>query len=225
MRSGPQKGTRVLEAEEDLGRALVKSLTAEQRKDAILSETAPGDIVTAAARKAAILEEKGIAYGQLTKEQQGLLLTLLQEYANVQVAEIAKQRLDAVRKAGLESVKFAWMGGLDKGSRTTTAFRARPSLSSTTTRRTTPIIFTRYGATSRATSAPTFLPCTTTPPTTTTVITHDSALLHCEQRDSAQRTMISARWMSQDSWYALTGWQVNAGKNHVQENSGLLRWF
>ena len=115
VRSGPQLGTRVLKAEEDLGRALVKSLTPEQRKTAILSETAPGDIVTAATRKAAILEDKGVAYNELNKEQQGLLLTLVQEYANVQIAEIAKQRLEAVRKAGMDSVKFAWMGGLEKG--------------------------------------------------------------------------------------------------------------
>jgi|SRR5579884_837805 len=115
VRSGPQKGTRVLAAEEDLGRALVKSLDAEQRKAAILSETAPADIITAAARKAAILEDKGIAYGRLNPEQQGLLLTLLKEYATVQAPEIARQRLAAVRKSGLDRVKFAWMGGLEKG--------------------------------------------------------------------------------------------------------------
>jgi len=115
VRSGPQKGTRVLAAEEDLGRALVKSLTAEQRQEAILSETAPGDILTAAARKAALLDDKGIAYSRLTKDQQGLLLSLLHEYATVQVPEIAQQRLEAIRKAGMDSVKFAWMGGLEKG--------------------------------------------------------------------------------------------------------------
>jgi len=115
VRSGPQQGTRVLKAEEDLGRALVKSLTPEQRTAAVLSETAPSDIVTAATRKAAILEDKGVAYSALNKEQQGILLTLVQEYANVQIAEIAKQRLDAVKKAGMESVKFAWMGGVEKG--------------------------------------------------------------------------------------------------------------
>jgi hypothetical protein len=115
VRSGPQKGTRVLAAEEDLGRALVKSLNAGQRKEAILSQTAPADILSAAARKAALLEDRGIAYRQLSKEQQGLFLTLLQEYAMVQAPEIAEKRLDAVRKAGLEGVRFAWMGGLEKG--------------------------------------------------------------------------------------------------------------
>lgn len=115
VRSGPQKGTRVLAAEEDLGRALVKSLSAEQRAIALLSETAPGDIVTTNQRQVAILEDKGLPYSQLTKQQQGLFLSLLKEYATVQVPEIANKRLEAVRKAGLDSVKFAWMGGLEKG--------------------------------------------------------------------------------------------------------------
>ena len=115
VRSGEMKGTRVLAAEEDLGRALVKSLSADQRKEALISDKAPGDIISANARTAGIQEDKGIAYGQLSKEQQGLFLSLLQEYATVQVPEIAKQRLDAIHKAGMEQVKFAWMGGLDRG--------------------------------------------------------------------------------------------------------------
>jgi hypothetical protein len=115
VRSGPQKGTRVLAAEEDLGRALVKSLDTSQRAEAIISPKAPGDILTAASRKAVLLDDKGIPYKQLNKEQQGLFLTLLEEYANVQVHEIAKQRLEAVRKAGMETIKFAWMGGIEKG--------------------------------------------------------------------------------------------------------------
>ncbi len=115
VREGPKKGTRVLAAEEDLGRALVKSLTAEQRKEAILSETAPGDVLTAASRKASIQEDKGISYSKLSKEQQGLFISLLMEYANVQSSDISKKRIEAVRKTGLNQVKFAWMGGLERG--------------------------------------------------------------------------------------------------------------
>ena len=115
VRSGAQKGTRVLAAEEDLARALVKSLNEEQRKAAVVSDKAPGDIVTTNARKAGILEDKGIAYQELSKDQQGMFLSLLHEYANVQVEEIARQRLEAIRKAGMAQVKFAWMGGLERG--------------------------------------------------------------------------------------------------------------
>ncbi len=115
VRSGPQKGVRVLAAEEDLGRSLVKALTAEQRAEAIISETAPADVVTTNVRKAGILEDKGLAYSKLTADQQGLFLSLLKEYCSIQVEEVAKRRLDAVNRAGMDNIKFAWMGGIEKG--------------------------------------------------------------------------------------------------------------
>lgn len=115
VREGPMKGVRALAAEEDLGRALVGSLTRAQRAEGIVSETAPADILTAASRAAAIQKDEGIAYGRLNPEQQGLLLSLLQEYAAAQPPAVARERLDSVRKAGLERVRFAWMGGLEKG--------------------------------------------------------------------------------------------------------------
>jgi uncharacterized protein DUF3500 len=112
---GPLKGTRALAAEEDLGRALVRSLNESQRAQAVLESGAPSDIVTGNQREAALQEDKGIAYGQLDAAQQGALLSLLQEYADAQPVPVARARLDTIRRAGLERVKFAWMGGLQKG--------------------------------------------------------------------------------------------------------------
>jgi len=115
VRQGPMKGTRALAAEEDLARALLKSLDAAQRQEAILSEVAPADILTRADRRAAMQEDKGIAYRRLTREQQGMLLALIREHADAQPAEMAQERLTAIRKAGLDDVKFAWMGSQEKG--------------------------------------------------------------------------------------------------------------
>lgn len=115
VRDGPMKGTRVLKAEEDLGRSLVKSLTAEQRAEAVINTSAPNDIVTSNQRTAAIKEDKGIAYSKLTKDQQGALLALIEEYLGAQPPAQARQRLDKIRQAGFDQIKFAWMGGLDKG--------------------------------------------------------------------------------------------------------------
>jgi hypothetical protein len=115
VRDGPQKGTRALAAEEDLGRALVRSLSAEQRSaHAVLNKDAPDDILTGSSRQAAIQEDRGIPYGRLTEEQQGLLISLIQEYASLQPPAVAQARLARAR-AELPSVKFAWMGGLEKG--------------------------------------------------------------------------------------------------------------
>jgi hypothetical protein len=115
VREGPMKGTRVLSAEEDLARSLVKSLSAEQRAEAVLSATAPGDILTSNQRKAAIQEDRGITYGKLGKDQQGTLLALVEEYLGAQPRAQARQRLDKIREAGFELITFAWMGGLEKG--------------------------------------------------------------------------------------------------------------
>jgi Protein of unknown function (DUF3500) len=115
VREGPKKGTRVLAAEEDLARTLVKALNTSQRAEAVLAEKAPGDIITGAQRQAAIQEDKGIAYGKLTREQQGMLLALIEEYTNAQPRDLARARLEKIRAAGLDGVKFAWMGGLDRG--------------------------------------------------------------------------------------------------------------
>jgi Protein of unknown function (DUF3500) len=114
VQAGPQKGARALAAEEDLARALIKSLSAEQVTEAVLSQDAPRDILSGSSREAAIQEDKGIAYGKLTAPQQGMLLALIQEYASAQPAPVAETRLTRV-KAELPSVKLAWMGGLEKG--------------------------------------------------------------------------------------------------------------
>ena len=109
------KGTRVLAAEEDLGRSLVKTLSADDRKDGVISDKAPNDILTSNQRIAAIQEDMGFPYSKMNKTQQGLLLQIIKEYAGAQKPEMAKERLDKVRHAGLDKLKFAWMGGLEKG--------------------------------------------------------------------------------------------------------------
>lgn len=115
VRSGPMQGTRALGAEEDLGRELLLSLSEAQRQQAVLSSNAPPDIITGNSRKVAILEDKGLIYKSMTHAQQGLLLSLIQEHAAAQTGPMAKKRLDAIRHAGLDSVKFAWMGSMERG--------------------------------------------------------------------------------------------------------------
>jgi len=80
IQTGPRKGLRVLGGEEDIARELVTSLSADQRKVAIITNVAPRDIITGSDRKARLLEPLGIAAAGLSKPQQELLLTLLREY-------------------------------------------------------------------------------------------------------------------------------------------------
>ena len=115
VRQGPMAGTRALAAAEDLGRALVMSLSPEEREVAVLDPVAPPEILTGADREAAIQEDRGLVYSAMTDAQQGLLLSLIQEHASCQPKALAQARLDAIRDAGMETVKFAWMGSIEKG--------------------------------------------------------------------------------------------------------------
>ena len=115
VRQGPRKGLRVLAEDEDLGRALVKGLTDEQRKIAIFDTTAPKEIVTSNKRKIMPLETTGLAGSKLTKEQAAQLMNLVKAYVNRLRGDLAENDLKKIEKAGWEKVYFAWAGGTEKG--------------------------------------------------------------------------------------------------------------
>jgi hypothetical protein len=112
---GSRPDTRVLAAEQDLARALLESLSAAQRAQAIVSAAAPPDILSGHQRTAAMLEERGVAFRDLAAEQRGLLLAIIDEYAGAQPRAVAEARLARLRDAGLDRIRFAWMGGLLRG--------------------------------------------------------------------------------------------------------------
>lgn len=115
VREGPRKGQRVLGREEDLGRAFIQALTAEQKKTAIVSADAPGEILTGPARKAALNgQPSGIAASKLTARQRELLQNLLDEYCNNVPEEVAQGRESLIKKAG-GNLFFAWAGGEQVG--------------------------------------------------------------------------------------------------------------
>lgn len=113
--SGPLAGTRALGDLEDMGRAFIKSLTPEQQALATIGDVAPNDVFTGNQVEVAMLEDKGIAYSALTDQQKQDFIALIEVQANIQQPEVAAQRLARIQKAGLDDVKFAWMGGMEKG--------------------------------------------------------------------------------------------------------------
>ena len=42
-------------------------------------------------------------------------MAIIEEYASAQPADVADARLEKLRAVGLDNVKFAWMGGAEKG--------------------------------------------------------------------------------------------------------------
>ena len=115
LKDGNRKGFRALAQEEDTARELLASLDAKQKPLALIGGEAPKDIVSFNKLKAEAIDPKGIPSGKLTKKQTELLMTVIEEYTGNMPADIGAARIDAVRKAGLDKVHFAWLGGPDRG--------------------------------------------------------------------------------------------------------------
>lgn len=114
VRQGTKKGLRALAAEEDLAFELLRSLDAKQQQAALIDPKSPTDILTTNTREAAIQADRGLAVTEMSAAQKAALLTLIEEHAGTQTDPIARDRLSRASDT-LNDVKFAWMGGTDKG--------------------------------------------------------------------------------------------------------------
>lgn len=126
---GPRKGLRVLGQEEDLARDFVRSLSAEQRKTAIITNVAPREIITGNSRKAQLLQPFGISSAKLTAPQQEKLWTLIKEFLfryRPEIAEDMLKKLQTFDDPGTVAIgerggprpapiHFAWAGSIDPG--------------------------------------------------------------------------------------------------------------
>jgi hypothetical protein len=117
VRQGSMRGTRVLSNEEDLARMFLLSLNESQRAEAIVSPTAPDDILTTNKREATVQTDEGVAFGTLTGDQQRKLMDVIEEYTNAQPTQVAQDRLERLHAQRMEQIKFAWMGKIEKGER------------------------------------------------------------------------------------------------------------
>jgi hypothetical protein len=119
---------------EDLARELVHTLDAQQRASAILSATAPSDIVLTnqptvrqdtlppsgglSPRQQEALRytsaPKGLAAGQMRPAQREILDVLVGEYIHRLPDEIAEIESAQLAERGLQALHFAWAGGLER---------------------------------------------------------------------------------------------------------------
>ena len=113
---GPRGGLRILGREEDLGRKLVASLDEGQRAKAILAETAPNDIATAAERVVRPDQPpKGLPSTAMTPEQQTALRALIEVYVENVPPDLQAKRRAQFEGADFSTISFAWMGTTEPG--------------------------------------------------------------------------------------------------------------
>jgi hypothetical protein len=113
--AGPHAGQRALAAEEDLGRTLVLSCNDAQRAKAIVSDKAPGDILTRNDNIAKSQEPAGLTYAEMNGAQQAQLKTLVELDANRLRHEVADAELKAIADTGWNRLSFAWAGSVKPG--------------------------------------------------------------------------------------------------------------
>jgi uncharacterized protein DUF3500 len=115
VRDGPKQGTRALRDEEEAGRALMAAFSEAERKKAIFDVTAPREMITGENREANPLDPGPISYAAMSPDQRRLLEKIMDVYLGRVSPELAKTRLEAVRKAGMDKITFGWAGVLEVG--------------------------------------------------------------------------------------------------------------
>ena len=115
VQGGPRAGWRILAAEENLARALLDSLTERQREQAIISDSAPRDIIMNPGRNEWLSEPQGLRQSEMNPAQRDLLMRLIQEYVNNMDDEVVQAPLHEIRQTDAASIYFAWAGGTDPG--------------------------------------------------------------------------------------------------------------
>jgi hypothetical protein len=108
------KTVRPLGREADKAFALVSSLDAAQRKQAILGFQIH-DVVLGPGRDGQVIQPEGIKGTALTEKQREMLLDLAGEWTGIMNEAVAKAKMDEMRK-NIAETWFAWSGPTAKGS-------------------------------------------------------------------------------------------------------------
>jgi hypothetical protein len=111
---GERAGERTLEDEYCLALELAQTLTAGQRRDAVIAGRPVGDIVTARGRARAVGEPIGLPCAGLDDRQRSILAALVAAY----VDDVASPAAAVYRRRALGDVgalRLAWAGGMAEG--------------------------------------------------------------------------------------------------------------
>jgi hypothetical protein len=107
--NGPRKGLRTLPEAEDLAKELFQSLDDDQKN--VAHQGKQFEEIQEKTTAPKLGEPVGLATAKMNEKQRGLLWKVVESYATRMPPDIAEQQLSDVKKAGLESVTFAYAGG------------------------------------------------------------------------------------------------------------------
>jgi hypothetical protein len=105
------EGTEVLRDETSMGFAFINSLNSTQHAKALINETAPYDLLNANKPKAEMNMDEGLSFEEMTKKQQAELMNIISHHVKRAPNGFASELMNKIEKAGLENLRFVWMGG------------------------------------------------------------------------------------------------------------------
>ena len=112
---GKYAGTRVLKEEEELGHAVMGSLSDEQRAVATIGTDLPFDVIATSFRDNLVLDYEGAPCRDFTDAQKAKLTDLLRHYAMRDHPGHSELRLDQILPY-MDETHFAWIGAFDDTS-------------------------------------------------------------------------------------------------------------
>ena len=110
-----EKGTRVLALEEEVAFALLKTLSADQKKVAIISKECPKEVRVPGEAQPPQEKAAGIAAKDLNNDQKKILRQLVEVYLKNHPEQVVADRLDQIEAAGWDNLHFAWAGAEEPG--------------------------------------------------------------------------------------------------------------
>lgn len=114
IEAGPGRAVRILGAEEDLARQILKLCSPEKSKIAYIDKTAPMDVRSANVPQPDTTAPAGLAAADMNDDQKKLLVELLNEYLKNMPSDVSSRRRADLMQAGLGKIYFAWWGGAER---------------------------------------------------------------------------------------------------------------
>jgi len=113
VKSGKNKGLRILDASESLAIKLFTSLSDEQKKTAYRDKPFPE--IPQAEAKPNVGPPQGLAASEMNEAQRVLLARLLDAYTQRMPQEVAAKEMKEIKNAGVGKIHFAYTGGTEPG--------------------------------------------------------------------------------------------------------------
>ena len=111
---GPHTGLRVLAAQEDAARALLRALDSKAQAIALVAPK-PRGFASGTTVKFDPQTPIGLAASQMSSKHRDMLMKLIDSYASIMPPDIAAERMARIKAAGIDKIMFAWSGAIEKG--------------------------------------------------------------------------------------------------------------